>query len=237
MLQKQISLLAIVIFGMIIMGVGCSLFNKNTTPFQPSKTTNLVEIGAPQNKPSPSQKVFDSLKLGVTFTYGENEVGGNGKIKVSEIDNKIYVYPVACDYTRGQSVEVFNKDPKLTFEEAVKNKFLSGYDPKECFVKILGPDDYPRSGSQDMAAYPNFTFATIAFPLNTTNDSLPWWENGSKCPPEYSLTNAVNFFVMDKNIPGKYLFVKLGQEMVASDGNVIGSTNQLHTWFYSLRLK
>ena len=62
-------------------------------------------------------KIYYSEKLGVGFTYLSPVA--NYTPKITETATKIDL--------DGQSIEVFTKDPKLTLAEAIKSKFLQGF--------------------------------------------------------------------------------------------------------------
>lgn len=221
----------------LLVSSGCGVKKNQTDETGSAQFENNIDASA-QNNTLPVQKTFNSEKIGVTFTYGEDVVGTpNEKIKIAEVDNKIYIYSGEDAYMKnGQSIEVFQKDPKLTFQQALKNKFLQGYSEKDCSVEVLKSGDYPVSGFKD-SLNPNFVFAVISFPVDTArSDAESWQKNQDKCPADYTKTNAENFFVMDKNIPNKYFFVKLGQEMIATDGN-LPSSSGVKNWFSSVRIK
>lgn len=150
------------------------------------------------NKKEAGTKIYYSDKLGIGFTYLSLDPGYTPNI--TETATKIDL--------DGQSIEVFTKDPKLTLAEAIKDNFLSGYDQKDCFVKVY------ETNEQELS---NYISAGISFPA-PSDPSMPWWQNSVKCPRYYSETNGLQYFLMNNDVPDKFLFVKLGQASSASDG-------------------
>src|SRR3990167_160373 len=133
------------------------------TPVTQQNLNSIFEL----SKKEAGTKIYYSEKLGVGFTYLSPVA--NYTPKITETATKIDL--------DGQSIEVFTKDPKLTLAEAIKSKFLQGYN------------------SNDVSA-------GISFP--PTNDpDAPWWQNSDKCQQYYSETNAVQYFLMNKDVPGK----------------------------------
>lgn len=148
----------------------------------------------------PSTKVYYSKKLGVGFTYAQFDAVPD-PVEITETGNKIIV--------SGQSIEVFEKDEDLSLKEAIEERFLEGYDPADCFVTVYEDNDQ---------GLPNHVSAGISYP-RLDEENAPFWENAGKCPQGYSETNAILYFLMNKDVPGKFLFVAIGQDMVATDGN------------------
>jgi len=159
-------------------------------------------------------KLYYSDKFGLGFTYFSEEPSFSSEIKESD---RIIV--------SDQSIEVFSKDPKISLEQAVKDRFLGGYDPKDCFVKIS------ETNEQEM---PNYVSAVISFPISTDTNN-PWWQNADKCPRDYSETNGIRYFLMNKDVPGKFLFVRIGQASAASDGTPLVN-GSLFNWTHSIRI-
>jgi len=170
-------------------------------------------------------KVFSSSDLGITFTYAPKDENNSYDVGVTRVVNKVYIYNSNYPKEQGQSIEVFTKDPKVSLEEAIKAKFLQGYDPKNCFVinSVIG-------GFTDSKELSNYVAAQISFPP-TNNPEGPWWDNNSKCPTYYSQTNAVQYFLMNKDIPDRFLFVVLGQAPITNDG-----LNSNVDWSHSIRI-
>ncbi len=145
-------------------------------------------------------KRYESLKLGVVFNYPQDLAN------IQEDKNKIYVYiKDQKDYTTGQFVEIFRKDPQDSLEQAIKKKFLTSISEKDCYVEL--EDEFRDSH------YPSsYVVAEIAYPTTNEGDQ-PWWNN-KVCPQNYSKTNGMRYFLMDINHPDKFIFVSIGQYMI-----------------------
>lgn len=159
-------------------------------------------------------KLYYSDKFGLGFTYFSEDPNFSSEIKESD---RIIV--------SDQSIEVFSKDPKISLEQAIKDRFLEGYDSKDCFVKIS------ETNEQEMS---NYVAAVISFPISTDSNG-PWWQNADKCPKDYSETNGIRYFLMNKDVPGKFLFVRIGQALAASDGMPLVN-GSLFNWTHSIRI-
>ena len=97
-------------------------------------------------------------------------------------------------------MEVFQKNPADSLEQAIKKQFLTGIPETDCFVKTVS----------DNKLSSNFTKATIAFPVPTDSDQ-PFFTFGQKCPETYKETNGISYFLADKDHPSKFLFFSIGQ--------------------------
>ena len=175
------------------------------TPTQPQLDLNTI-FGLTQK--SAGTKIYYSDKLGIGFTYN---LGSDTSTKINETGNTIYVGT--------QAVEVFSKDPMATLAQAIISKFLTGYDPKNCWAVSI-------AGQQGLA---NYVAAQITYPpVNDLNEMI---RAQAKCPANYTKTNAAGYyFAMNADIPNKFFFVRLGQDVAAEDGT--GS----HGWDYSIRI-
>ena len=185
----------------------------------PITTASLNEIFGLAQKIA-GTKLFYSDKLGVGFTYSTQKPYQG--IKAVETGNKIDI--------SGQSVEVFSKDPGVTLAQAIQSQFLVGYSPNDCFVVSY-------SNPQNKQGLMQYVAAQISFPAPTdSSGNSPWFENAAKCPNGYSQTNAAGYyFLMNKDVPGKFVFVKLGQDVAAFDGTLVNG-NLSYSWDYSLRI-
>lgn len=197
-------------------------FGLSPTP-SPVPAQSLNELFDLNGK-TPGTELYYSDKLGVGFTYAQQSAT-TPAIKISETDNKIHLY--LANETPGdwQSIEVFNKDSKISLAEAIKSRFLANYSPEDCFVKNTTTDEQKNAGYES---------AVISFPP-AANSNGPWWENNNKCPANYSETNAVQYFLMNDSVPGKYIFLKLGQDSIASDGTPRTSSGG-YDWSHSLKI-
>ncbi len=166
----------------------------------------------------PGQKRFVSPKLALSFLYmPKPEQFTDSTTSVKEVEDKIYVYmnqnsntTTKDDYTKGQWIQVFPKDKSQTLEDAIKQKFLTNYSEKDCFVSS-------KITQSKSVSYPsNYQTATISYPA-PTDDSAPFWANADKCPQTYSETNGLAFFLMDKNNTDRFAFISIGQYLIYGD--------------------
>jgi len=188
----------------------------------PDSQLNLHTVFALNNKEI-GTKIYYSDTLGVGFTYLPALLGAT--FAVTERENEIYVYDTKEKPEQGQSIEVFTKNPNLTFQEAIANKFLADYNPKDCFVKVT------ETNEQELS---NYISAVISFPPNADPNG-PWWKNSNKCPQNYSETNGKQYFLMNKAVPGKFLFVRIGQYSITLDGTS-GVTGSGFNWSHSIKI-
>lgn len=163
----------------------------------------------------PGQKKYVSPRLGVTFLYmPKPDQYTNDTASVKEDGDKIYIYMNQLakvtqqgDYKSGQWIQVFDKDKSQTLADAIKQKFLTNYSEKDCFVT--------ETLEQVKAKFPaSFESAIISYPKPTGDQGLPFWTNADKCPQVYSETNGISYFLMDKNHPEKFAFLSVGQYVI-----------------------
>ncbi len=190
---------------------------------QVNQTPNLNTIFGLNQKESGTQ-IYYSEKLGVGLTYLPYE---NSSVQVTEKDNSINI--------DDQTIEVFDKDSNVTLQKAIEDKFLHGYDPKNCFVKTY---DHSAEGVQE--GDPTYTMAIISYPP-TTDTNAPFWQNSEKCPQQYSATNGLQYFLYNPSVPSKFLFVRIGQYSAASDGLISSENGGFQTqgrfnWSNSIRI-
>lgn len=197
------------------LGLGITDKNLNlidrATPVTQQDLNSIFEL----SRKEAGTKIYYSDKLGVGFTYLSPVA--NYTSKITESATKIYL--------DNQSIEVFTKDPKLTLAEAIKSKFLQGYNSSDCFIKTN------ETNEQRLSSYVS---AEISFPPPNDPDA-PFWQNSDKCPQYYSQTNAVQYFLMNKDVPGKFLFVRIGQDSAASDGTPPTAEGGFN-WSHSIRI-
>ena len=152
-------------------------------------------------------KIYYSEKLGVGFTYVPHAPGTSYAVTITEISNKIYVHKTDEAPDTGQSIEVFAKDPKLTLEEAMKARFLTGYNPSDCLPKSF------------KTSLPNYAAAGIAYAQS--DDLNNPTKNSGKCPANYtdlSDFEFIQYFLMNKDVQGSFMFVRIGISPVTPDG-------------------
>lgn len=170
---------------------------------------NIFEL----NKKSKGTKIYYSDKLGIGFTYFP--LIPDQSIKITESENKIIF--------NGQTIEVFTKNPKVTLGEAIKETVLNGYSTNNCYVRT-----YKIEGLE----MDNYVAVEISLPVsNDTNE--PFWQNSDKCPIKYSETNGIRYFLMNKDVPEKFIFIDIGQDAIASNG-IPGTGKGLFGWNQSI---
>lgn len=215
-------LVAILALGVLVSGIGFLVLQRSNQKSQPEPTATIPtptpeaeKITAPEEEElAPGQKRYTSSELGVTFLYLENQ--NDQTVAVKEEGDKVYVYIKEFitdgkkdNYLGGQWIEIFSKDPSQSLEDAIKEKFLTGYRESDCFVS-------PYT-SQSSSPYPSsFETAVISYPP-PTDESEPFWVNSEKCPAIYSKSNGMAYFLMDKNNPDRFAYLSIGQYAILSD--------------------
>lgn len=180
--------------------------------FTQAELENIFDLGAKQ----PGTQIHFSDSLGVGFTFLAWPDGP--AIAVVESGNTISILD--------QTIEVFDKDPGISFQQAIEERFLAGYDPADCFVVLAD------SNEQGISTY---HAAIISFPKTEDADS-PWWANADYCPADYSETNGLQYFLYNEDVPAKFLFVRIGQYSAASDGTPLGAEGLGLNWSHSIRI-
>ena len=125
---------------------------------------------------------------------------------VLEEGNTINVYVPYFGTSSAKTIEVFDKSPTQTIQEAITEKFLNGYNTNDCFVVTYGTTKLSSE----------YVYLGISYPPST-NPNDPW-ENISKCPRSYSELNGVRPFIFNPQVPDKYIFIELGQDSITTDG-------------------
>lgn len=210
--KTWLSLLVIIIFGL----AGYLFFR------QPSKTREAIDLSSPSleqafdlvNKEA-GTKLYYSPSLGLGFTYRPDT---EFNPVISESAGKVAV--------GSQSVEVFAKDPASSLEQAIAERFLVGYDPTDCFVQ-----EYQPAPGESLPA--GYQAAVISFPP-PADPSEPWWQNSAKCPSGYSQANSRQYFLMNPEVPDKFVFLSLGQAPAVFDGAAGSQSGR--NWSDSLRI-
>lgn len=185
------------------------VFDQILSTFKFINQTNQNE----EQSSNPNLKTYTSKTLGITFTYlGKQDTT---EITTKELGNKVCVTYDPQDNTcsKGQFVEVFNKEKTQTLADAIKKQFLSNYSEKDCFVKT----NLTFSPNSNLAIK-NYEKAEIGFPASSDPND-PGWQNADKCPAVYTTTNGIAYFLMDKNHPDKFLFFSIGQYPITSENN------------------
>jgi len=160
-------------------------------------------------------KLYYSDLLGVGFTYFPPIANVEYNPKINESVNKI-----EFDH---QLVEVFTADPRLSLGEAINDQILAGYNPVDCSVEVH---------KSSVAELLNYDFASISYPSSTNRDD-PSWQNAGKCP--YTGGSIGGYFLMNNEIPGKFIYVMTSQDAPPGDG-LPEINNSGNTWTNSIRI-
>jgi hypothetical protein len=175
-------------------------------------------------------KTYFSDKLGISFQYlPDQDADGKADSAVWEENDKIYVYYSAMDPKQGQWVQEFKKDAGDTLAQAVQKQFLKDVSATDCFVKDFN-QFYSEYGAPTADLPANVEKALIAYPIDV-NSEAPFWQNSDKCPKDYSLSNGISYFYMDKNHPDKFFFFSIGQYGILAD------TEKNLTWQDTFQVK
>lgn len=173
----------------------------NNPPQTPTASGQLTE----------NARTYTSDQLGILFTYNSRPAD-NFEVRVTETGNKIYLHGTNERPEQGKMIEVFDKQPSLSLAEAIRQRFLAGINESTCFVQELTRD-------QNDPRPPTYSFAEISYPP-PSDPNAPFWQNSARCPQPYSKTNAVQYFMMNSQVPGKFVFISLGQDSITDDGTV-----------------
>ena len=225
--KKPWILIAIIIFLLSVTGVlGYKYYELKQQAYnelsqtQPVKSSTLKLSSSPspkltitkppytENTSVPNQKKYINPKLGISFLYLTTDAFDNKTtFTTKEVGNKVYVYPEKHSYETGQYIEVFEKDPNKTLEQAIKTTFLENYSEEKCttYIEKLS-SEYPTS----------YVKAIIKVPGGFT-DMMEMSEKARECPKTYTQTNGISFFLMDKNYPSKFAFFSIGQYGIAAN--------------------
>lgn len=63
------------------------------------------------------------------------------------------------------------------------------------------------------------------------DDNVPS-KTKEKCPLYYSEVGGLKYFLMNKEVPDKFLFINLGQDSIASDGTI----GEVNDWSRSIKI-
>ncbi len=140
--------------------------------------------------------------LGIKFTINPAQA------QVTRQNSIVYVHPFGLKPMEGQFVQVFTKDPSVSFEQAIRDQFLVGYPANQCFLDPVtsafpdGPQDYVKT----IIDYPPVK--------DSTSQS---WTNARYCPVSYSKTTGITFFLGSNSVPDKFAFMSVGGFFIESD--------------------
>lgn len=208
-------LITVVILGLIVLAFifffvdsgGRNPYVNNEQQNQNNENEENANNEADLSNMDPDTKIYTSDKLGIRFRY-DSKPRDTFEVTVTEQDSKIYLHGTSEQPQQGKVIEVFTKDPSVSLEEAIKRQFLANYSEKDCYV------------TSDSTSEPGVVVAVIDYPP-PSDPNAPFWENSNKCPEDYAKTNAVQYFMMDNDIKNKYIFLRLGQDSITSDGTPV----------------
>lgn len=202
----------------IILGFGSaicqySIFNNDDVVVESEskslETENNSDDVVKTNTPVLNNKITtENIDGEVVYTYTSNELGISFQFveyamispDIKEIGNRI-VFGENYGW-----IDVFEKNPAISFEDAIKETFLGGSDAKDCWVEM--DESLSEAGGVNQ-----YLSARISFPAPTNQDD-PWWVNGGNCS-EYSDLNTVRYFLYNPLVPDKFIFVENGQGVIA----------------------
>lgn len=151
-------------------------------------------------------KTFTSRQLGISFThqyYTDFDL-----TRVEQKGNKVYVYNKDTDYTPpspGDVVTVFSKTPSESLSDAIAKRILHSFSTGDCHIVLVS--------SATGSLHPGNQLLQI-----TTSSPLKISKGGTKplCPPDFTYTNdqGANYFMMDPDVPNKFVHVKLGSDII-----------------------
>lgn len=179
-------------------------------------------------------EIFYSKNLGIGFTYKPILYEG-ATVRFFEEGNNIYNSINGKKYDDFPSIEVFNKDPKITLKQAIEEKFLKDVDPNKCFV---GESRYIFSTNINIHESAEILYEIVKNSElgGAYNEDIPWWDQMDKCPKAvqfYAKTNGVQYFLEDKSNPSKYAFIRVGQDGLTNDGGE--DSPKAKNYVYSIR--
>lgn len=203
-------------------------FAESLIPSPPPSATKLrlaptITPSYPSSTPQPTPKAveYTSDNLGVSFLYISKE--GSQNLYVKEIDDHIFLYfpnenvPFTGTddgflkkfaTTNSKYMEVFKKDPNQSLTDAIKQHILSGYKEDDCVLK-----EYTYGPSK---RDPSFQSIVVSYDRTKVASHSDWYKKKDICPVKYTQFGGHYYFTMDKNHPGTFIFVAMGQDSIGS---------------------
>lgn len=206
-----------------------SIYAKKSIP--PKIVTQVVQQACEDKTPKEPKGEFltyTSENLGITFNYYEYGRGdfSKAKQKISEVDNKIYLYAsldenTQDDPTKGMYIEVFQKNPELSLQEAVFQNLLMGDPSKNTSCDFETSTDL---------FHPNYEYLNIVIPedLRPEGGYNEFMAAAENCSLKYTNWNGKRYFLMDKGHPDKYIFIYIGQSNAAFPYSPL--PGEVYTW-------
>jgi len=198
--MKKLSIFALVLLVLFLSACNLGKSNRDEAEIESVNQPNPSNLVDNPNAGS-TLKVNSSViseKLGIKVSYYSNPENTTG----SRVDgNRIYFYMNGpaniSDYKSGQYLEGFDKGIETSLSSAIENKFLQNIKRDKCFVVI----------TEDTAAYQK---AIINYPDTLCPNGSPAFTCNT-CPPNYSKTNGISYFIYYKNQPDKFFYFSIGQ--------------------------
>ena len=177
-------------------------FNLSTTTRQ--KSTDPNNELSYLNTSNSRYIVYEDL--GISFFLPLEDTPSYGNIKVTRIDNKIFIHERYFDHDTGHSIEVFSKNPNQSIEDTIKLRFLVNKDEDLCWVEILSdnseyPDGYQKAKINFFTGYP---------------DVNHFIERSKYCTEDY-VTSSIQgrrYFLFNQNSPDTYVFIYIGKYFI-----------------------
>lgn len=206
------------ILAVLVMGVIALSFYRNpevrTGSRIPAQYAGDFNLAAKQ----PGTHGLFSPRLGIGFTYHAPE-----PLHVWESGTTMHID--GSEIASNKTIEVFEIAPAPSITLAIRDNVLMGTSDQDCYVTLLSFATTP------------YQTATINYPVDESLDE-PWWVSPSaeKCPAKYRASNELSYFLFNAEVPTKLLFVKLGQDSIATDGTVLAEGQEAMDWSQSIRI-
>lgn len=181
-----------------------------TIPFTKQKAKGNLQNSTGVTSPVFGEfQTFTSQDLGISFVYASGPQ--DQRVLIKEIGTRVYLYVAYLHMTDkpedGKFIEVFSKDPNQSLIEAVRNRFLQGYNPSTCPVIPARL----RNGTANTAReYVQIT----TMPHANTNSGPKEMAFINQCPKTYTTSSLTgnSYFMMDPKHPDKYVYFVLGSD-------------------------
>ena len=163
-------------------------------------TLVVTDTQAPANA---AVAAFTDPSLRITFNYQRQADGRQFEVKPA--GDKVYLYVAGTAPEQGQWLQVFQKPPDQTLEDAIRAQVLQGYSAQDCLV--VSSDD-PNIG---FPTSPGQVFARIDVPRTAGDDMGTLQAKAEKCPQPYAAIGGLAYFMEDTAHPDRFVFFSIGQ--------------------------
>jgi|GEM_PF-579122 len=158
---------------------------------------------APAN---PNVATFTDPALRISFNYLRQDNGTQFDVK--QAGDKVYLYMTTLPPEQGQWLQVYQKPPDQTLEDAIRQQVLKGYSAQDCLV-VKAQD--PNTGSPTP---PGQVFASIDLPRSADDTMEALQAKAAKCPQPYAAIGGLAYFMEDTAHPDRFVFFSIGQYYV-----------------------